>query len=74
MSKMTKNDPKKPHFWQIVLSTMAAAFGVQSRKNQERDFTGGSIYTYIVAGILFTFLFVMGVKALVSMVLSSNGL
>jgi hypothetical protein len=70
---MTDNS-QKPRFWQIVLSTIAAAFGVQSKHNQERDFKHGSIYTYIVAGIIFTLLFIAGVTLLVQAVLNSNGL
>ena len=45
---------KKPSFGQVVLSTLAAAIGVQSDKNRERDFKGGSIKTYIAAGVIFT--------------------
>ena len=68
---MTKR-PKKPRFWQIVLSTMAAAFGVQSRKNLEQDFTYGNIYVYVVAGLVFTTLFVLAVLVVVKIVLASN--
>ena len=66
--------PQKPSFWQIMLSTIAAAFGVQSKNNQERDFKHGNIYTYIAAGIIFTLLFITVVTILVQTVLSSNGL
>jgi hypothetical protein len=69
-----KTEDQKPRFWQILMSTFAAAFGVQSRKNRERDFQHGNLYTYIVAGILFTLLFIGGVILLVRMVLSSSGL
>lgn len=71
---MNDKTPKKPQFWQIVLSTIAAAFGVQTRRNQERDFEHGNLYTYIVSGILFTLIFIGGVIFLVSTVLKSNGL
>lgn len=71
---MTDKSPQKPHFWQVLLSTIAAAVGVQTRKNQERDFKHGSLYTYIAAGIIFTVFFVLGVKLLVDIVLDSNGL
>ncbi len=70
------NDPvpnKKPGFWQIVASTLAAAFGVQSNKNRERDFSGGNIYTYIAAGVIFTAFFVVGMILLVKLVLSASG-
>jgi ABC-type glycerol-3-phosphate transport system permease component len=64
---------KKPSFWKIVLSTMAAAFGVQTKKNLEQDFNHGSIMTYIAAGIIFTTLFVVIVFVVVQAVLKSNG-
>jgi len=67
------NKPQKPSFWQIVLSTMGAAFGVQSKKTQERDFQQGNIYTYIIAGVIFTALFVAVVATIVSTVLSKAG-
>ncbi|MFT7300633.1 MAG: hypothetical protein ACI89Z_001094, partial [Porticoccus sp.] len=52
------NDEKKPNFWQIVLSTLAAFLGVQSNKNRERDFKYGNIYVYIVSGLIFTTIFI----------------
>ena len=71
---MSEDDTsKKPNFWQVVLSTAGAAFGVQSKKNQERDFQHGSIYTYIAAGIIFTAVFVAVVATVVSTVLSNSG-
>ena len=41
-------------FWTVVKSTMAAAIGVQSRKNRERDFQHGSPAAFITAGLIFT--------------------
>ncbi len=65
---------QKPSFWQIVLSTIAAAFGVQSDKNRKRDFKHGSVMPYIVAGVIFTALFVIAVALVVKVVLqSANG-
>lgn len=59
----------------IIISVLAAAIGVQSKKNQEKDFTAkGSIYIYIIAGIIFTVLFVVTVIAVVKGVLGSSGL
>lgn len=65
--------PKKPNVFQIVLSTLAAAFGVQSSKNRERDFTSGSVATYIIAGVIFTAVFVLGVLFIVRLVLANAG-
>ncbi|MFT6387756.1 MAG: hypothetical protein ACJAUP_001128 [Cellvibrionaceae bacterium] len=64
----------KPNFWHILLSTFAAAFGVQNRKNLEKDFKHGSIKVYIIAGVLFTALFVLLVMIAVNIVLKNNGL
>jgi len=71
---MNENDKnEKPSFGQVVLSTLAAAIGVQSGKNRERDFKGGSIKTYIAAGIIFTGLFVLTLVLVVKTVLAKMG-
>ena len=71
---MNQPAPKPPGFWQVVLSTLAAAFGVQSRKNLETDFKRGNIYVYIIAGLLFTLVFIGVVLLVVRMVLAASGL
>jgi len=73
MNDSDKN-PQKPTFLQIVISTVAAAFGVQSSKNRERDFKHGNIMTYIVAGLVFTTLFVLTVALVVKSILQNSGL
>jgi len=68
------NDKKdRPSFGQVVLSTLAAAIGVQSNKNRERDFKGGSLKTYIAAGIIFTAVFVLTLVVVVKTVLGNLG-
>lgn len=57
--------------WQIVASTIAAAFGVQSSRNRHRDFQAGKPSHFIIAGIVFTVLFVVGMVLLVRLVLSA---
>ncbi|MGL6159504.1 DUF2970 domain-containing protein [Microbulbifer sp.] len=71
--KKDSQEEKRPSFGQVVLSTLAAAFGVQSSKNRERDFKGGSIKTYIAAGIIFTALFVLALVLVVKTVLGNMG-
>lgn len=71
---MAEEEPKKPNFLTIMLSTFAAAFGVQSKKNQERDFKSGNIYHYIIAGVLFTAVFILVVVNVVKAVLKANGI
>jgi len=67
-------DEKKPNFWQIVFSTLAAFFGVQSNKNRERDFKYGNIYVYIVSGLIFTIIFIFTVISVVKLVLHNTGM
>lgn len=62
---------EKPGFWAIVASTIAAAFGVQSRENQERDFKHGNLWVFITAGVLFTVVFVLVVYMIVQGVLAN---
>ena len=52
----------------VVQSTLAAAIGVQSKENRERDFEEGNAGTFIVAGALFTVLFVATIVVVVSAV------
>lgn len=69
-----QEDEKKPGFWQIVFSTLAAFLGVQSNKNRERDFKHGNIYAYIVSGLIFTVVFIFCVVTVVRLVLKSSGM
>lgn len=61
---------QKPSLRQVIGSVVSAAFGVQSSANRERDFTGGSATPYIVAGIVFTVLFILAIVGVVKLVLS----
>lgn len=61
MSKLTISE--------IAKSVLAAAIGVQSNDNRKRDFERGSLSTYIIAGIIFTVLFVTVIVSIVSIVL-----
>lgn len=51
------DEGKPPTFWQILHSVMAAAFGVQSGKNRERDFTHGKPIHFAILGLSFTIIF-----------------
>jgi len=62
---------KKPNILQIFGSVAAAAFGVQSRENRERDFKKGKFSTFVIGGIIFTVLFVISVFFIVNTVLES---
>jgi Protein of unknown function (DUF2970) len=64
-------DDKPLSIWQIAGSTMAAAFGVQNKANRERDFSRGKPLHFIIAGIVFTVVFVLAVVVVVKLVLSN---
>ena len=56
----------------VVGSVLSAAFGVQSSRNRERDFSQGSYRQFIIAGVIFTILFVTTLVVVVRMVLSGK--
>jgi hypothetical protein len=56
-------------FLQIAGSAVAAAFGVQSSRNRERDFSRGKISHFVVAGVVFTAAFVLIMILLVNLVI-----
>ena len=73
-----ENDQKdgsdtRPGFWQVVLSILAAAIGVNSRRNQERDFQSSTPLPFIVGGVLFGVIFVLAIAFVVMLVLENAG-
>ncbi len=69
----TEQDPAKLNPLQVVGSVFAAGLGVQSSKNRERDFKQGRLGVFIVAGVVFTLLFIGSVVLVVQMVLKGAG-
>jgi len=67
------NPPTKPNLLQIAGSILSAAVGVQSTANRERDFQYGSAKTYIVAGLIFTVVFILAILTVVNLVLKTAG-
>lgn len=65
---------QRPTFWQVVLSVLAAAFGVQSQRARERDFTYGNPAAYLIGGAIFTISFILVLVMIVKLVLRANGL
>lgn len=55
---------------QVIGSALAAAFGVQSSTNRDRDFTRGKPLHFIGAGIILTTIFVLCIIVLVRWVVS----
>ncbi|MBW0146325.1 DUF2970 domain-containing protein [Marinobacter arenosus] len=64
--------PGSPGVLKVMQSILAGAFGVQSDKRREEDFSSHSPWPYIIAGILFTAGFVIGLIVIVQMVLASQ--
>lgn len=62
---------KKLTTWQVIKSTLAAAFGVQTEAARQRDFSQGSAGTFIIAGLVFTAAFVVILVVIVQLVLRS---
>ncbi|MBR9907190.1 MAG: DUF2970 domain-containing protein [Gammaproteobacteria bacterium] len=65
---MPEQQPQKPRFWDIVVSVLAALFGVQSDKNRQRDFNHGNPAVYVAIGAVFVILFVLTLVLVVSWV------
>ena len=70
MTEEKRNDDNlpEPSFWEVVMSVLAAAIGVQNAKNRERDFTRGNPGVFIVAGLIFTALFVLTIVGVVFLI------
>lgn len=66
-SNNSKKD--KVSFFSIVQSILAAAIGVQSEKNRQRDFKHGKPVYFIIAGIIFIIVFIAVLIAIVQLVL-----
>ncbi len=64
---------RRPGPLSIVQSVLAAAFGVQSEAKRQQDFQAGKPGDYILIGIIFVVLFVIGLIWLVRTVLSNAG-
>lgn len=73
MNDASKKKTDEPGFGSIVMSTLAAAFGVQSSKNRERDFVKGNFKAYVVSGLIFTVLFITTIVMLVKFLISNTG-
>lgn len=73
MNKQDEQDPQTPTLLQVIGSVLAAAFGVQSNKNRERDFQAGSWRIFLVVGVIGTILFVLIVYGIVKLVLNAAG-
>ncbi|MEP3563709.1 MAG: DUF2970 domain-containing protein [Marinobacter sp.] len=72
-NKYSENEkPRSPGVLKITQSILAGAFGVQSDKHRQEDFSSHSPAPFIIAGLIFTGLFVGGLILLVNLVLSGQ--
>ncbi len=69
-----QQDPEEPGLGKAIGSALAAAFGVQSGKNRERDFKHGKARNFIIAGVLFTLVFILVIVVVVKLVLRQAGM
>ncbi len=72
---MDSQEPSErpPSLWQTASSVLASFFGVQSRKNRERDFTHGKPLHFILMGVLATAGFIAVVMLAVKLALIQAG-
>ena len=68
------SSPAEPTILQNILSVLAAFFGVQSRKNRERDFQKANPMRMIALALIFVFVLVLGLMILVKNMLAEYGL
>ena len=73
MNISNDDQEKEPSLRQIIASVFSAAIGIQSSKNQQRDFKHGKARVFIISGIIFTLLFMGTVFTVVKIVLKQAG-
>jgi len=67
----TDKQEHKPGLFQLILSIMAGAIGVQSDRNRERDFERGDFRRFVIGGVVFTTLLILTLIALVRWIIST---
>ena len=64
-----REEPERIGLLQTIVSVLAAAFGVSSERKRQRDFKHGKASTFIIAGIIFTVVFVLCIVGAVKLAL-----
>ena len=72
-TRLNSADQEKVGVLQTVVSVLAAAFGVSNAKKREHDFKHGKASTFIIAGIIFTVVFVLCIIGAVRLALHAAG-
>ena len=60
----------EPRWIDVMLSVLAAFFGVQSKRNHERDSMADSYWLYIVIGLVLVLVFIALIYLLVKLALA----
>ncbi len=58
---------------QIIHSSLSAMIGIQNKKNLERDFQRKSMVPFVIAGVIFSALFVVVLVTIVRIILAQVG-
>jgi len=66
--KTSEQKPANPGLGSLVKSILAAAIGVQTDKNREKDFAQGNPLAFIIGGFVFTALFILTIAMIVGFV------
>lgn len=69
----TERQPPKPGLKQVIMSVLAAVFGIQTQENRERDFKKGDPRDYIAVYVVLVIALVIGMIVVVKMVLEAAG-
>lgn len=67
-----KKEPGQVSTLDVVISVFRAWFGVQTEENRKRDFTSNDPTPFIVAGVIFTLIMIIGVIIAVKFALSGT--
>lgn len=59
--------------WNVLSSVFRAWFGVQTEENRKRDFGSNNPTPFIIAGVIFTVIMIIGVIIAVNVALSGAG-
>lgn len=70
--KQDDNKPTQVSTLDVILSVFRAWFGVQTEENRKRDFSSNDPTPFIVAGVIFALIMILGVIIAVKFALSGT--
>lgn len=70
--KQDDNKPTQVSTLDVILSVFRAWFGVQTEENRKRDFSSNDPTPFIVAGVIFALIMILGVIIAVKLALSGT--